>query len=332
MADRTTTWLGLTLTSPIVVSASPISKDVGAVAEAVAAGAGAVVMASLFEEQITNDQMALHRYFDALSDADAESASLRRADLFPVDGGPHLAHLTALRKRVSVPVVASLNGTTPGGWTSYAKRLEDAGASAIELNLYDVVTSVEETSVVVEGRQLEVVRAVVDAVKVPVNVKVGPFYSALPAFAHQLERQGALGLTVFNRFYQPDVSLETLDVDRHVTLSTSAELPLRLHALALLSPCVALSLGCTGGVHTGRDAAKAILCGAHVVQVASVLLAKGPGHVATLVAELVAWLDEQGYASVAEARGLLDVRSVPDPHAYERLNYAKMLDGWAPAR
>lgn len=330
MADLTTHWLGLELSCPIVVSASPVSKDVEATAAAVAAGAGAVVMYSLFEEQLVADQVAAHRFFDARTDTDAESRSFLPDTAFSLDAEPYLRQLERLRARVKVPVVASLNGTTPGGWTGYARRLEAAGASALELNLYEVATSPDESGAAIEDRQLAVVASVVAAVTIPVTVKLSPFYASIPAFVRRLQQAGVRGVTVFNRFYQPDVDLEHLDVDRRLVLSTPAELPLRLHALALLSPTTELSLGCTGGVHGGLDAAKAILCGAHVVQVASALLARGPGHVATVRAELDGWLSDKGYRSSAQARGVLDQSSSPDPHAWARVNYIQILDGWRP--
>lgn len=331
MVDLSTTWLGLSLRSPLVVSASPLSRSPETVAAAVAAGAGAVVMRSLFEEQLVHDQMAAHRFIDARVDLDAETQSVRSgADAFSIDIEPYLAELEALKQLVDVPVLASLNGTTPGGWTSYARRLEGAGADALELNLYEVATSPDESGAALEQRQLEVVRSVVAAVRMPVSVKLSPFYASLPAFVRSLEQAGAHGVTVFNRFYQPDIELETLDVDRRLALSTPAELPLRLHALALLSTVTELSLACTGGVHTGLDAAKAILSGAHVVQLASVLLEKGPKHLSVIRYELAGWLNAKGYASSAEARGVLNLRSAPNPHAWERLNYTQMLAGWRP--
>jgi dihydroorotate dehydrogenase (fumarate) len=329
MADLETSWLGLTLASPFVVAASPLSRDPDAIAEAVAAGAGAVVMHSLFEEQIVHEQMSAHRFLDTRMDSDAEARTfLPDVDVFSLDAEPYLRELERLRKRVDVPIVASLNGTTPGGWTGYAKRLEAAGASAIELNLYEVATSPDETGGALEERQIAVVAAVVAAVALPVNVKLSPFYSSVPAFVRRIEAAGARGVAVFNRFYQPDVDLEALDVDRHLVLSTSVELPLRLHALALLAPITSLSLACTGGVHSGKDAAKAILSGAHVAQLASVLLERGPSHVAVLRDELVGFLDEKGYRSSAEARKVLDLHSSPNPQAWERLNYARMLGGF----
>ena len=329
MVDLATTWLGLPLRSPFVVAACPLSRDPNAIAAAVDAGAGAVVMHSLFEEQLIHEQMAAHRFIDARLDMDAEAQRiLPAANSFSVDAEPYLAEIVRLKRRVDVPVVASLNGTTPGGWTSYARQLERAGADALELNLYEVATSPDESGSAVEARQVAVVRSVVAAVTVPVTVKLTSFYAALPAFVRDLEAAGVRGVAVFNRFYQPDVALDTLDVDRRLLPSTAAELPLRLHALALLSPTTALSLACTGGVHSGLDAAKAIVSGAHVVQLASVLLERGPRHVAVLRDDLAAWLAEKGYRSSAEARAVLDLRSAPDPHAWERLNYARMLDGW----
>ncbi|MBP6849905.1 MAG: dihydroorotate dehydrogenase-like protein [Kofleriaceae bacterium] len=329
MADLTTSWLGLELSSPFVVSASPLTRDPAAIAAAVEAGAGAGIMYSLFEEQLVHEQLAAHRFLDARLDADAEARSfLPDVDVFALDATPYVQQLERLRAKVDVPIVASLNGTTPGGWTTYARKLEAAGASALELNLYEVATSPLESGATVEDRQLAVVAAVVAEVDIPVTVKLSPFYASVPAFVRRLEHAGARGVTVFNRFYQPDVDLEHLDVDRRLVASTAAELPLRLHALAVLAPTTTISLGCTGGVHTGLDAAKAILCGAHVVAVASALLMHGPRHVGVLRDELAAWLVSKGYRSSAEARAVMDLRSAPDPHAWERLNYARMLDGW----
>lgn len=331
MADLATTWLGLSLRSPLVVAACPLSRDPAAIAAAVEAGAGAVVMHSLFEEQLIHEQMGAHRFVDARLDLDAEARSvLPTASIVSMDVEPYLAELERLRRAVDVPVIASLNGTSPGGWTGYARRLEAAGASALELNLYDVATSPDETGAAVEQRQLEVVTAVVSTLSIPVTVKLSVFYASLPSFVRRLEAAGARGVALFNRYYQPDVDLDELDVDRTLALSTPAELPLRLHALALVSATASprLSLACTGGVHSGRDAAKAVLCGAHVVQLASALLAHGPRHVAVIHDELVAWLDEKGYRSSAEARAVLNLHSAPDPHAWERLNYARMLEGY----
>ncbi len=331
MADLTTTWLGFALRSPLLVGASPISSDLDDVAAAVDAGAGAVIMHSLFEEQLVAEQMAVHRFIDARLDLDAEAGGV-----FPsaagasLDAEPYLAEIARLKRRVDVPIVASLNGTTPGGWTAYAQRLESAGADALELNLYEGTTAPDEPGAAVEARQLAVVRSITSIVRIPVTVKLTPFYASVPAFVRSLEAAGARGVAVFNRYYQPDIDLDELDLDRRLSPSTSAELPLRLHALARLSPITALSLACTGGVHTGLDAAKAILSGAHVVQLASVLLVEGAGHLGVIRTELEGWLDRKGYRSSAEARGVLDLHSAPDPQAWERLNYVRLLAGWRP--
>jgi dihydroorotate dehydrogenase (fumarate) len=245
-----------------------------------------------------------------------------------VGAEPAVAHLERVRAALDVPVVASLNGVTPGGWTDIAHRMENAGADAIELNLYDLATDLDETGADIEDRQLQVVASVAATVAIPVTVKLSPFYSALPNFVRRLEHAGAAGVAVFNRFYQPDVDPDTLDLDRKLHLSTSAELPLRLHALALLHGRVSMSLAATGGVHTGRDAAKAVLCGATVVQVVSALLTGGPAHLAAIRQELELWLDEMGYRGVEEACGAMALGNVADPHAFERVNYTHLLEGW----
>ncbi len=329
MVDLTTTWLGLSLRSPVILGASPLTHDADAVAAAVEAGAGAVVMHSLFEEQVVNEQMAAHHFIDARIDADAEASGiLPDMDVFSLGAEPYLRQLQRLKDRVTVPVVASLNGTTPGGWTDFARACEARGADAIELNLYDVVTSEDEHARHVEDRQLAVVSAVTHTVDIPVTVKLGAAYTSLPALVKRLGDAGAAGVTLFNRFYQPDIDLETLGVDRRLQLSTSRELPLRLHALAILSPRTALSLACTGGVHTGQDAAKAILCGADVVQVTSAVLEHGPARIGAIAQALRAWLADTGYVSSDEARGVLALGSAPNAQVWERLNYIRLLDGW----
>lgn len=329
MLDLRTTWLDQLLTSPIVIGASPLSHDVDQIVAAVEAGAGAVVMYSLFEEQVISEQMTAHHFIDARVDTNAEASGfLPDVDVFSLGAEPYLKQLQLLRDRVKVPVIASLNGTTPGGWTNYARACEARGADAIELNLYDVITSLDESGKDVESRQLAVVQAVAHSVNIPVTVKLSPFYTSVPAMVRRIEGAGARGVTIFNRFYQPDVDLETLGVDRRLTLSTSRELPMRLHALAILSPHTKLDLACTGGVHTGQDAAKALLCGADVIQLTSVLLERGPAYVRTIIDDLRAWLAQTGYVSSDEARGVLSVGTAPDAHVWERLNYIRLLDGW----
>lgn len=326
MADLTTSWMGLRLKSPLVVAASPLARDPRAAAGAVAAGAGAIVMPSLFEEQLSEEQMRAHRFLDSHADMNAEASHfMPDTAVFGQDAEHHLAQMRALKQAVDAPLIASLNGTTPGGWTRYARQLADAGADALELNLYDVVTQATETGPEVEARQLAVVAAVVAAVSIPVAVKLTPFYASLPAFVQSLEQVGARGVTLFNRFYEPGIDLDDLSVHRTLVASSPAELPLRLHALAVLSGASPLDLACSGGVHTAEDMARAVLCGAHVVQMASVLLERGPGHAASLLADFNAWLDAKGYARSADARAVLSLGRVPDPSVWTRLNYIRTL-------
>jgi dihydroorotate dehydrogenase (fumarate) len=332
MVELATRWLGLELASPFIVGASPLADDLDGLRALVAAGAGAVVLRSVFEEQIVAEQLAVHRFIDSRIDHDAEARSfLPDSGNFPIGAEPTVAHLQRVRDAVDVPVLASLNGVTPGGWIDIARELADGGADAIELNLYDLATDLDETSADIEDRQLQVAASVVAAIDVPVTVKLSPFYTALPNFVRRLEHAGVAGVAVFNRFYQPDVDPDTLDLDRHLHLSTSAELPLRLHALALLHGRVGLSLAVTGGVHSGRDAAKAILCGATGVQTVSALLHGGPEQLARMHHELVAWLDEMEYPGVIDACGAMALDNVADPHALERVNYTRLLEGWRPS-
>lgn len=329
MVDLSCRWLGLSLRSPLVVGASPLCTTVADARAFVDAGAGAVVLPSLFEEQLIEDQLAAHHFLDAHTDTDAEARTfLSDTDVFSVTEQPLLRRVSVLAESLDVPVIASLNGATPGGWTDFARQLEEAGAAAIELNLYDVATDPTVTGAQIEDQQLTVVADVVAAVRVPVSVKLSPFYASVPSFARHLAGAGAAGVVVFNRFYQPDIDLETLDADTHLHLSTPAELPLRLHALAALHGRVGLSLASSGGVHTGTDAAKAVLCGADAVQVVSALLAGGPPKLAEILRDLAAWLDEQGYADLEEARGATSLDNVANPHRWERLNYASVLHGW----
>ena len=329
MVDLSTDWLGLRLPSPLVVGASPLTRNVDDARRLVDAGAGAVVLPSVFEEQIVADELAAHRFLDSRIDHDAEARSfLPTIDTSAAGPVPTLRHLRAMRAAVDVPVVASLNGVSPGGWTGLARQLAEAGADALELNLYEPPVSLDQTSADIEARQIDVVSAVVGAAgSVPVTVKLSPFYAGLPAFVGRIAGAGAVGVVLFNRFYQPDIDLDTLDLDRHLVLSTSTELPLRLHALAVLHGRFPLSLAATGGVHSGLDAAKAILCGASAVQMVSALLQDAAAFT-RIERELTEWLDEKGYRSVSEACGATSFDNVADPTAYERLNYARLLQSW----
>ena len=327
MTELRTGWLGLELRSPLVLAASPLSKSPEAVVAAVAAGAAAVIMHSLFEDQFVREQMAAHWFFEARAKRDAKAFGLPRPRAFSFDVSSYLKELEALRGLVDVPVLASMNGTFPGPWLDHAKALESAGASAIELNLYEVVTSAEQEGELLEQRQLEVVEAVTSQVQIPVTVKLMPFYSSLPWFVRRLEQVGARGVSVFNRSYEPACHpLEFADATS--LLSTSDDLPLRLHALAILSRSSSLSLSCTGGVHDGMGAARAIMAGAQVVQLASVLLEHGPEYVGVIRAELCTLLEARGYSSSEAARGTRSIGRFVKPDALERLGYANRLESW----
>ncbi|AOY89688.1 dihydroorotate dehydrogenase [Marinobacter salinus] len=329
MTELTTRWLELELRSPLVVGASPLTDDLDALKACVEAGAGAVVMHSLFEEQLVAEQMAAHRFIDSRINMDAEARSFfPESEVFEMGSGSYCRRLELLRNALDVPVIASLNGISPGGWTQHARELEQAGAQAIELNLYDLATDPSDTADSLEQRQLAVVQSVVEQVNIPVSVKLSPFYSALPAFVAGVEAAGARGLVLFNRFYQPDMDLDELSLSREVVLSSSAELPLRLHGMATLFGRTTLEMAASGGVHNGDDAAKAILSGATAVQVVSAVLAEGPQALARVTEEMKRRLSGMGYGSLAEARGVLSLENAPNAQAWERLNYARLLHGW----
>lgn len=329
MVDLATSWMGMNLKSPVVVGAGPLSQDLDAARLAVEAGAGAIVMHSLFEEQLAEEQMAAHLLIDALADHDAEAGGFLPAGATSMDGEVYLSELVALKAALSVPVIASLNGISTGGWTGYAIKLANSGADALELNLYDIATDPTEDAVAVEARQAALVAEVVRAVAIPVTVKLAPTYTALPAFATRLRDAGARGVTLFNRLFDPRVDLGALEVQRHLELSTPSDLPSRLHAMAILSARVTgLALACSGGVHSGRDAAQAIACGACVVHVTSALVAHGPERIGAIVTGLRNTLEAGGYTRADGLRGILNLDHAPDPTAWTRLNYVRTLDGW----
>ena len=259
----------------------------------------------------------------------AEASSyLPNPDGYHVGPNDYLDHLRAAKDAVSIPIIASLNGTTPGGWTGYAKKMEDAGADAIELNTYYLATDRAETGEQVEARTIDIVRGVKDAVSIPVSVKLSPFYSSLANFAAKLEEAGADGLVLFNRFYQPDLDIEELDVVPNLRLSTADELRLRLRWLAILSSQVELSLAATGGAHNAVDVIKATMAGAHSVQMVSALLIHGPEHIKRTLEAIEFWLTEHEYESLRQLQGSMNMSKVPNAAKLTRANYMKMLDSW----
>jgi dihydroorotate dehydrogenase (fumarate) len=330
--DLRTTYLGLPLAHPLMPGASPLVDDLDMVKRLEDAGAAAIVMHSLFEEQITREQLGAEKYLHAHSNINAEAQSyFPDASVFALGPDAYLEQIRRIREAVRVPVIASLNGATPGGWLEHARRIQAAGAHALELNLYTLATDVHESAGAIESRLAGIVAEVRRIVHIPLAVKLSPFFSALPQFATRLERAGADGLVLFNRFYQPDIDVEELEVRRSLRLSTSSELLLRIRWLAILSGKVRGSLAVSGGVHDVVDVVKTVMAGAHAVQVVSALLQRGPDHLRVLREELTRWLEQHEYSSLAQMRGSMSLDKCPDPLAYERGNYVAILQGWRPS-
>ncbi len=311
--------------------ASPLSGDLDAVRALEDAGASAIVMSSLFEEQIDEGALATARHLDAHEDRYAEAGSF-----FPAGAtlalGPdaYLEQLRRIRSAVHVPVIGSLNGVSLGGWLDYAALIEQAGAHALELNLYRLPVDAQVDAAEIEARDVAIVRAVRQKVRIPIAVKLSPFYSSLPNHAKHLEDAGAKGLVCFNRFYQPDIDPEALVAVRDLHLSDSSELTLRLRWLGVLSAQRKLSLAASGGVHDALDVVKAIMAGAHAVQMVSALLRWGPKHLGEVREAMALWLAEHDYASMDQVRGSMNIGRTPDPQPYERANYAQILRLWRP--
>jgi dihydroorotate dehydrogenase (fumarate) len=324
-----TTYLGLTLSNPLVVGASPFCDNLDQARRLEEAGASALVMHSLFEEQIDLEQQALLRHLGPPAESTFEATSyFPHYDDFQLSPIAYLQTLERLKSKLKIPVIASLNGHHPGGWIDYARRLENAGADALELNIYQVATDPAYSGEDIEGDILEIVRNVTSTVKIPVSVKLSPFHCSLAHFAAQLEEQGASGLVLFNRFYQPDFDIEELEVVPRLRLSYSSELLLRLRWLSILSPQVKGSLACSGGVHTAEGLIKALLGGAHAVQLVSVLLENGPRAIPALLEGLRTWMSEHGHTELSTMRGALNLKRCPDPESHERANYIKILQSW----
>ena len=326
--DLRTKYLGLNLKHPIVASASPLTGSIDSLKRLEAAGVAAVVLPSLFEEQIEHEDMAAHNLMLYGAELSPEAQGFFPEMQYSTGPDNYLKLITDAKKALSVPVIASLNGYTTGGWTSIARKFQEAGADAIELNVYFLAASVDDTSAEVERRYVELVESVTRQVSVPVAVKVAPFFSALANMAARLAKAGASGLVLFNRFLQPDIMLEELEVAPRLVLSTSDELRLALRWIAILRGRIEVSLAATGGAHTSDDVLKLLLAGADCVMLASSLLTKGPNHVGALVRGVQAWMTEREYESVAQLKGSLSQQSCPDPDAFERANYMKALKSY----
>jgi dihydroorotate dehydrogenase (fumarate) len=329
--EMKTRYLGLDLEHPFVPGASPLADDLGGVRRLEDGGAAAIVLRSLFEEQITRDAAYTAHHLEANTDAFAEAASfLPAAPDLRFGPEQYLEHVAAVKAAVAIPVIASLNGVTPAGWLEHARLIEQAGADALELNVYYLAADPHESEIDVERRTIDLVAEVRRQVRIPLTVKLSPFHSSLTYLAARLVDAGAQGLVLFNRFYQPDIDLDTLDVVPRLHLSDPTELLLRLRWLAILSGRVSIDLACSGGVHGPTDVIKALMTGATVVQVVSALLRHGPGHLARLRADVDAWLEEREYESLDQLRGSMNLSRCPDPGAYERGNYMRVLASWRP--
>ncbi|MGK2859162.1 MAG: dihydroorotate dehydrogenase-like protein [Thermoanaerobaculia bacterium] len=328
--DTTTTYLGLKLPNPFIVGASPLGDTVESARRIEDAGAAAIVMRSLFEEQIDTEALATHRAIDSHTDSYAEARSFFVEPLeFVIGPDEYLDHLRRIKAAVKIPVIASLNGFSVGGWLDYAIRIELAGADALELNIYYVPTEERESGEEIETRTVAMVADVKKAVKIPVAVKLSPFYTALPNFARRLEAAGADGLVLFNRFFESDIDIDELAVISQMQLSTSAELLLRLRWLAILSGRLhTANLAVSGGVHTSVDAIKSVMAGASAIQLVASLLKNGPGYLHTIRREMVAWMEEKGYESMDQMRGSMNILRSPNPREYARVNYMKILQTW----
>jgi dihydroorotate dehydrogenase (fumarate) len=327
--DLRSRYLGFELKHPIVASASPLTSSIDSLKRLQAAGAAAVVLPSLFEEQIEHEEMATHNLMLYGAELSPEASGFF-PEMQNYRTGPdqYLKLIGDAKKALTVPVIASLNGYTSGGWTGIARQIQDAGADAIELNVYFLAASVDDTSAEVEQRYVDLVASVTQQVNLPVAVKVAPYFSAMANMAARLTKAGASGLVLFNRFLQPDIVLEDLEVAPHLVLSTSDELRLALRWIAILRGRIETSLAATGGAHTPDDVLKLLLAGADCVMLASSLLTKGPAHIGTLVRGVESWMAEREYTSVAQMKGSLSQQSCPDPDAFERANYMKALKSY----
>ena len=332
-ADLSTTYLGFHLPNPFMAGASPLDDDLDTVRRLEDAGCAAIVMHSLFEEQITAAQHGRVRHLDPLNTRFATVLSyFPDAERYAFGPDEYLEHLHRIKNSVKLPVVASLNGTTAEAWLTFAQQMQQAGADALELNMYEVATDPKQSGAAIERGLGQVVHELKQMVKVPIAVKLAPFFTAFGHVAQELDRAGADGLVLFNRFYQPDFDIQHLTVTPHVELSTSSELLLRLRWLAILHGRVRSSLAVCGGVAHPNDGIKAVLAGAHAVQMVSAILRHGPPYLAVMRDGLARWMGSHGFQTLDDVRGRLSLANSPDPSAFERANYIRTLISWSDSR
>ncbi len=329
MTDLSTTYLGLKLKNPLVASASPLSKKVDTVKELEDAGVSAVVMYSLFEEQITHESQALDYFLNRGSESYAEAMTyFPEMEDYNIGPDSYLKLISKIKQSVDIPVIGSLNGVSTGGWVEYAKKIEQAGADALELNIYYIPTDVKIVSKELEDAQIELVANVKKQLSIPLAVKLSPYYTTLPAFAKRLSNAGADGLVLFNRFYQPDIDTETLEVIPSLNLSDSNDLRLPLRWVAILHGKVKADLALTSGVHNEKDVLKAMMAGANVVEITSEFLANGIGRATEILSGLEKWMVEYEYKSISQMLGSMSHKAVAEPAAFERANYMKALQSF----
>jgi dihydroorotate dehydrogenase (fumarate) len=324
--DLSTTYLGLQLKNPLVAAASPLTRELDTLQQLEEAGVSAAVLPSLFEEQIEHDELEINRMMEYQSEAFGEALNFfPQLDEYRIGPGEYLSHIEHAKRKTRLPIIGSLNGSSKGGWVRYAKQMQDAGADALELNIYFVPTDGEALGPAVEDQYLDLIAAVKESLAIPLALKIGPYFSSVPHFARRAVAAGAAGLVLFNRFLEPDIDLEALQFKPSLVLSTRAELRLPLRWIAILRDQVDASLAATSGVHLTEDVIKALLAGADVTMMASVLLQRGPKHVANILRELEHWLEENEYTSVGQLKGSMSRIRCSDPSQLERANYMKAL-------
>ncbi|MBN2507210.1 MAG: dihydroorotate dehydrogenase-like protein [Verrucomicrobia bacterium] len=329
--DLTTTYLGLTLRNPLVLSASPLSENTDNLKRAQDAGAAAVVLHSLFEEQLRRESEELDYHMSHGTESFAEALSY-----FPEPAeyrlGPedYLEHIAKAKAAVNIPVIASLNGASVGGWTEYARKCQEAGADALELNIYYIPTRLELTAAEVEQTYIDILKAVKGVVTLPVAVKLSPFFSSMGNMARRLDQAGANGLVLFNRFYQPDINLDTLEVEHSVLLSTPQARRLPLRWIAVLYGRIRADLAATSGIHNAYDVLKVLMAGASVTMLCSVLMKQGIDFLRVIEREMRTWMEQHEYESVQQLQGSLSQKNCPDPSAFERAQYMRILTSWRP--
>jgi dihydroorotate dehydrogenase (fumarate) len=330
MIDLSTTYMGLPLKNPIVASASPLCDSVDKIRSLEAHGIAAVVLPSLFEEQLILDSESVDSDLSRGAEAFAESSSFL-PELGDYNLGPegYLELIRKAKKQVSIPIIASLNGVTPGGWVRYAREMEQAGADAIELNIYSLVTDPSRTAAEVEKDYCALVRKLRENLKIPIAVKLSQFFSAVANFASHIDTSGANAIVLFNRFYQPDLDINQLEVVPTITLSHPSELLLRLHWTAVMYGHISADIAVTGGVHRAEDVLKSVMAGASVDMMTSALLQNGVSHLDTVLSGIQQWMEEHEYQSIDQMRGSMSQRNVPNPAMYERANYMRVLSSYA---